>query len=290
MSSILTPGTMQMKLQKGELVEFYAKDGAQLHGFLVRKSPKSIVVFIHGMDGNFYRSAPNKIKDGFVKKGFSVFLTNNRGHDLIAKVQFRTGKNLKRRIIGTTFERFEDSVHDTRAAIDTMAKLGFKNIFLAGHSTGCQKSVYYLSKTRDKRVKGLILLSPTDDYNYFRKWLGRKWKRLVNLARKQVRAGKGDKLFTAFSGLMSANRFLSVSDLKNIESRLLKYDSDLVAFKKIKIPILALFGSRDDTFAKPINGLIKLLNEGKNFRGEVVVGAEHNFFGKADIVATLATK
>jgi acetyl esterase/lipase len=80
----------------------------------------------------------------------------------------RAGK----RLAGAAFERFGESVHDIRAAIALAVKSGYRRVILAGHSTGANKVLHYLARTRDRRVVGLILLGPVSDVAGERKRIG----------------------------------------------------------------------------------------------------------------------
>ena len=59
-------------------------------------------------------------------------------------------------INGATFEIFEDSLKDIEVWVKKVKKLGYNKIILMGHSLGCNKALYYLSKNKGD-VQGLIL-------------------------------------------------------------------------------------------------------------------------------------
>ena len=46
--------------------------------------------------------------------------------------------------------------------MDFAEKKGYKHIYLAGHSLGANKVIYYLSRNHDPRVEKYILLSPAN--------------------------------------------------------------------------------------------------------------------------------
>ena len=87
--------------------------------------------------------------------GIGYLKLNNRGHDVVA----RGGK----RLAGAALERFGDSVLDIRAVIAFARKSGYARVVLAGHSTGANKVLHYVARTRDRRVIGVILLGPISD-------------------------------------------------------------------------------------------------------------------------------
>ena len=77
----------------------------------------------------------------------------------IKKINTKTGKY---EIIGSYNEDFKNTNEDIEAYINYAEKQGYKNIYLAGHSLGANKIIYYLSQNNDKRIKKYILLSPAN--------------------------------------------------------------------------------------------------------------------------------
>ncbi len=264
---------------KGELIEFKTNDKYTLHGLLLSKKQKSVIVSIHGMGGNFYSGLSVKMSPTLMKNGFDVFLLNTRGHDVVSKVKKESKKYSDH--IGTAHEKFEDSVYDVKAAIDAVQSLGYKNIILAGHSTGCQKAAYYIYKTKDRRVQAIILLAPCDDYLVYKKRLGRDWKQAAKKAKQWLRSHP-TQYVTDEPGAYDAQRFNSISDLKRIESRLFYYDGNFREFSKIKTPMMVLFGTKEQNRTKPVESYINTLeNEtrSKRFGSVIIKNANHSFVG-----------
>ena len=268
-----------MRKIPGTLIEFQSRDGLRLHGFLVRgSSSKKCIIYVHGMTGNFYHHLLPFFLVPAARKDFSFFSMNTRGHDSVAKIYY--GRKKKRIIGGTNLEKFEDSVMDIKGAIRALRKLGFKKFVLCGHSTGCQKTAYYLYKTNDRLVAGLILLAPADDYNAQKKELGKKWNRVVNLCKKLVNQGKGNETRKDIPDGFSARRYLSVADLKRVESRLFNYDGPLREFSRLTVPILAVFGSKEQYAVKPVKVYLDLLKQkthSKRFNSAIVNAGDHAF-------------
>ncbi len=282
------------KIYNGKLVNFYAKDGIRLSGFLVgRKRAQTCAIFIHGMTGNFYGfDLPFLIADKLAKKDTALFTLNTRGHDMAARIYgYKNGKKIKL-VGGTDFEKFEDSVLDIDGAIKIIEKKNFKKFILIGHSTGCQKVTYYQYKKRNKKVLALVLLAPCDDYNLHRKELGSKFAEVVKTAKTMVKNRKGNEVSVLTSNF-SAKRFLSVADTKNVEARLFDYDGKLDEFSKIKIPILAVFGSREQFAVKPVKTYLKMLGErtkSEYFESHLVKGAKHSFENHEEEVSNIVAK
>ena len=180
-------------LIEGRLVTFLAGDGLVLHGFLAEKGrPGRCIVYVHGMSGNFYHSVLAKVLARKASKaGYSTFMMNTRGHDWMARGSAFSGRKIKRVTIGTAVERFEDCVRDIDGALRFLKKRGYSEFVLAGHSTGCQKILYYQYKRKARGVKALIHLAPEDDYNLNKRDLKKRWDRLVRKSRALSRSGKG---------------------------------------------------------------------------------------------------
>ncbi|MDG6933265.1 MAG: alpha/beta hydrolase [Nitrososphaerota archaeon] len=286
-----------MNTTKGELVQFKASDGLVLAGFLSRaRNPNAtVIIHVHGFGGNFASwSRLFQIYGRALKQGFSIFSINTRGAGL--KTWFRSDH--KSFTIGSSNEVFEDSVKDISGAITAAKRLGYAKVILSGHSTGCQKATYYQSVAQDKSVKGLILLAPADDYNLHKKDLGDRFEPTAALARAMVALGKGGHAMPEWTGVsnMSAARFTSVANKEMAEASLFNYESDkLELYSKIRCPVLAVFGRREQYKTKRVSKYIEKLRNDRNdgylwFTGKVVSGADHGFTGKAPALSKIIGK
>jgi len=129
-----------------ELVRLKTTDGIQLTGVMrtPHKAEKNAgMVMIHGYSGNFYSGIMGFLPEALAEQGFTILALNMRDHDR-----------------GPKKNRFEDNRHDIAAAVQKMAQLGYNSIFLYGHSMGTNRVLYYLAKTGDSRIKGLLLTGP----------------------------------------------------------------------------------------------------------------------------------
>lgn len=289
---------MLSTITKGELIEFPTPDGFLLHGFLIGGRARTCIISLHGMTSNFYSASRRNtaIAKKLEGKGISVFAINTRGHDLVSSLPY---KNPGRwgKIVGTNYERFEDCVYDISGATKALEKMGFGRFVLLGSSTGCLKITYYQYKKSDRRVLGLILLAPGDDYNMNKKRLGKKFDPVVRLCKAMVKKGHGLKTDNEIPFGFGAKRFLSFADLKNIEARLFNYNGSLHEFSAIDVPICAVFGSRDDGAIKPVKTCLETLKaktHSKFFTYKIIKGAKHSFRGHdediADVVSDFASK
>jgi pimeloyl-ACP methyl ester carboxylesterase len=271
----------KFKTMKGALLHYKTKDGLNLVGFLVKskKANKKVILHIFGMSGNFFQSDRYAaLSEKTEKSNFDLFFAGNRGMGLLTPFTLKK----KKAIIGTAKEKFKDCVFDISASINLLSRLGYTEIFLAGHSTGCQKIVYYNYIKKDRRVKGLILLAPADDYNIAVKEFGKKFKKAVSIAENMIKHKKGDEITPKWISLYTAKRFLSYADPKNVESRIFNYDSKLKEFSSIKCPVLAVFGDNDQYLVKPAKQYMKILEKrtsSRKFSWIILDGADHSFSG-----------
>jgi pimeloyl-ACP methyl ester carboxylesterase len=308
----------------GELCRILTDDGLELQGFYVRRSQKpdagsqksevpqsgarpksplpspSCVVHAHGWDGNFYE---NRFIDhaaracGRVGVDFAAF--NNRGHDYIADVlrqrsQQPEGKGQKPKPrldyvqAGGMFERFEECLPDVKAAVDFAEARGCRKVFLQGHSLGAMKATYYLAKTGDPRIIGLILLSPADTLSWIRQKLGKGHTGALAHAQRLVRQGRGTELMPLrfYESPVSARTFVEAYGPKSLTGIFNVSRTDRQRFPElaaVTVPVLLTVGTVEEYFVGPaqgfVDGIAECLEGCSSFTGIVLEGAPHNYLG-----------
>lgn len=268
---------MQKKL---ELITFKATDGYELDGALVYGEHDTLIIHIHGMGGNFYGGKINKLFLNEISEKFDVLTINTRGHGVVSRIR---GKK-KRLMSGTSHEKFKDTLKDIEGAIRFAKKLGYKKIILSGHSTGCQKITYFQSKKQKRIVKGIILLSPCDDYGLKKK--EKHYKKYFSLAKRMIKSGKANEILKIPKNTFSAKRWLSIADPTKTEAKIFNYEGNLNYFRKVKEPIFVSFGTKD-YFGKGYNAkkTLKVLKEKTGSRileAVIINGADHMYKGKED--------
>ncbi len=244
-------------------------DGFWTHG----KGPRArrkLLIFVHGMGSNFYKS---KFKKAWMQLGPShgvdVFCFNNRGcEDQVAD------------------EKFSDCLHDIDAAMNFARHEGYQEIYLLGHSTGCQKITYYQHKRKPSDVAALILTAIGDDLAIARRDLGKEYPRWLKRARELVADGKGDtRLPTKCLGF-TARRFLSAVDPRSIEANLFRFDGELRTFRRLTLPILAVFPEEEQYACIPVREAGQKLAAvtSSNYFSEIYIPrADHSFHGEEEI-------
>lgn len=270
---------------EASLQRITTKDGLELHGLLFEPNRRTnnALIHIHGWIGNFYE---NKFIDyvakAAVSKRFAFLTFNNRGAGVITDFIKRKKTKVDYVRVGGSLEEFKDCIFDIKAAADFLSKKGYKKIILQGHSLGCQKATFYKYKTRDKRVKGLILLAPVDDVGFTQNKLKNKYIKSLSVAKEMVRNNKGDKpvpKWMAFYPLLNAKMFLNVADPKSSSGRLFDYSGNLKEIKNVNCPILAVFGSKDEYQSNSAEKLKILKENVKDCDIKLVTNAGHGFVG-----------
>src|SRR5580693_8208026 len=127
------------------------------------RRPQKLIIFIHGLTGSTF--SMQGLTKTIADTKTAVLIFNNRGFEQVAEVKRKKGAKTEYLRAGAAHEIFTDSADDIQGAIDLAKRMRIKNIYLAGHSTGCQKAYYWASKNKKKKtVKGIFLLGPLSDY------------------------------------------------------------------------------------------------------------------------------
>src|SRR3989338_10849106 len=109
------------------------------------KRPNRVIIWVHGLGSSVFSKLG--IVEKLVDKNTAVISFNNRGHDKVSRIARVGEKRIGKTILGGgAHEVFTDCVDDIQGAINFVRRAGVKNIYLAGHSTGCQKSIYWAGK------------------------------------------------------------------------------------------------------------------------------------------------
>lgn len=274
------------------LTQIKTRDHILLDGIIVepRKKSDTALVWIHGLTSSFY-SSQTLIKELSAlcqKHGIGYFKFNTRGHDVVARGQ---GKNA---LLGTVYEKFGDCVHDIRAVIRFAKQQGYRRIFLAGHSTGANKTLYYVYKTKDRDVKGLALLGAASDISAEIRRIGKMtFEKNLRLARR-LNSKDPSALFASKGYLFTARRALSLFTPGAAEDVFPYHNpkADWKELKSVRVPLAVIFGSRDECLDRPAGKLIEVFRTNaplaKSFSGVIIKGADHGFKKKekelADVI------
>jgi pimeloyl-ACP methyl ester carboxylesterase len=276
----------------GELCRVITLDGFELHGFAAAPARKTRVALlhVHGWDGNFYENRfVHHAARVCARRGVLFVSSNNRGHDYLADVLRIRGRGFDFRQVGGVHERFTESVEDIRAWVGLCRSRGCDRVILQGHSHGGIKVLLYLDRTRDQRVSGLVLLSPSDDLGMIRDRLGKRFPRALALARRLVRAGRERDLMPgwALDYPVSAGTFLdcfspySVTTMFNLS----RTDRDeFPELGRVRVPVLFAVGTEDEAFTSSPEQYCRdakaCLARSPSVTTAVIRGAPHNYLGR----------
>lgn len=237
-------------------------DGFWLPG---RKTNPRLLIFVHGMGGNFYRSQLRKqLMLDAPGSGFDMLLFNNRGAE---------------KDVAT--EKFRDCLEDIAAAMRFAREKGYREVTLMGASTGCQKIAYYQALRRDRLVKAIILAAIGDDLAITRRDLGAKHGFWVRKAKQLAKRGKGDTILPECANF-SAQRFLSIADPTQPEAQLFDFSGPMRLYRKLKVPVLALLPEQEEHACIPVPMAVEILRSrsgSRHFDSILVPGADHSFHG-----------
>ena len=247
---------------------FYRAAPARKKGRSAAAPP--LIAFVHGMGSNFYRS---KLKKAFLDAasaaGFPILAFNNSGAEG-----------------GTASERFTDCLYDLDAVRAWARRRMHGSIVWVGHSTGCQKATYWESRRRTAAAPAsaaIVLLAPADDNAILARDLGQGGlARKIAWARREIAAGCPDSMFERAYERFTARRFLSVADAASTEASIFRYAGPLAAFRRLRCPVLAVFGDAEEFAALPPAAMLDKLaaaTRSPRFDSWLVPGAGHSFRG-----------
>lgn len=243
-----------------------------LDGFWVtgRRKSRLLLIFVHGMGSNFYKS---RFKKSFMrlgpKQGVDVFAFNNRGCEG-----------------DVADERFTNCLADMDAAMAFARREGYRRIILLGHSTGCQKITYYASRRKPRDVAGLILSAIGDDLAIARRDLKGDYQRWLRRAKALVAKGRGDTKLPPRCLGFTARRFLSAADPSEREANIFRFDGKLRVFRSVTLPILAAFPECEQYACIPVSEMAEILRRttrSRSYVSIIIPRADHSFRGEEDV-------
>lgn len=270
----------------------YTEDNLRLQGTYFDSGKLDIcVLFIHGQAQSIIDNYFAYVLGKYLSNNEISFLySHNRGYSYINCMSKKDG-NLE--INGATFEIFEDSLKDIEVWITKIKRLGYKKIILMGHSLGCNKALYYLSKKRND-VQGLILASAPDMVGITKKE-ETEFDNLLNEAEYNLKNNTPRKLLNTLIGgtdYISSATFISESlENGNVDNFPIERNPEIFEqLSTISMPILSFAGSNEyPTYLKQ-----SLLKEKaiscKSFEYQIIDDTNHFYNNKEEEVAKIILK
>jgi len=278
-----------------ELVRTLTPDGMRLDGALqtgdeVSSSPVDAALCLHGVGANFYTSSTlEAVAPALRRLGIDVLLANNRGHDFLYTASVAMG----RRRQGAAVEIVDECRLDITGWCKFLGERGLGRILLIGHSLGAIKAVYSQAHEPTPGVVGLIAASPPRlSCSAFKNSLeSAPFFDSLTAAEQLVKTGRGDELFMAkfpFPLLISAASYID------------KYGPaeryNILNFAgRVTVPALFTYGSKElesggIAFAGLPEALANLPDKGGPLDVEIVEGADHNYSGCGESLASVMGK
>lgn len=249
------------------------------------------VVFVHGQAqsivDNYFAYILGK---NLSSNGISFLYSHNRGYSYVNCMSRKDGSL---EVNGASFEIFEDSLKDIEVWITKIKKLGYKKIILMGHSLGCNKALYYLSKNKDS-VQGLVLASATDMVGITKK-VESDFSDLLKEAENNVNNNNPRKLLNSLIGgtdyISSATFISEYSENGNIDNFPIERNpKKFEQLSTISVPILSFAGEKEyPTYLK--QGLLKeKAIKCDNFEYQIIEDTNHFYVNKEEEVSKILLK
>lgn len=248
------------------------------------------VIWIHGWGVNFYESSYVAIGRALASRGYTTIIGNTRMHDIGTVQGYRRGRRIRG---GGYWGVASEQVRDLAAWIDLADARGFQRCVLVGHSAGWAAVRQYQAAEQDPRVVGLVSASgqvyPNDAPD----------SAMLAEATRLVADGRGDDLLriagrsspsfvSAATYLDTANTPPEVMDFYGIRTK-------SPAVGRIRCPLLAFFGTRDDVGTakdlEVIRASIRRQSTGPSRVDAVMIeNADHMYHGQEKQVAEVIAR
>jgi len=275
------------------LITFETPKGYLLQGAWIGAArAKTAYIFIHGLTGNLF--SRSEVAALLAREpDTACVLFNNRGHGYVSPLRKHTSKKTRKLFGGTAHEVFTESRDDIAGAIAFAKSRGAKRIILVGHSTGCQKAIWYLAGSPARDVCGAVLLAPLSDYAGIKKVLSpsryaKLRSQVERLAAKDPHALVPREMHP-FPELLDAQRWLSLYTPESTEE-IFTYASHRTpsTLRKTRVPLIALFASEDQHADRPAAELAEWFARARPalpLRAEVIDAPDHGFSSREREVA-----
>lgn len=281
-------------------VDFLATDGVLLNGFIQESKEKTqdVILAVHGMASNCFKKRDEMIAKKANEVGMDYFGFNNRGSELVKYIKKSIDGQKEEKLAGTSYEDVLESYEDMVGAILKLKELGYKNIYLQGHSLGCTKIVYTYNELKEEseddileNIKGIILLSLIDIPNALKFYLGDKLEEYLKLAEEKQEQGKQLEFMPkeAFIHPISVKTFLRYArDYQEIDFANYGEDTELAKLNQITVPLFMRWGNENEMIMQDAKELVNIVNENisnPNKDINYIEGANHSYTGKEEILA-----
>ncbi len=282
-----------------KVIYFLATDGIKLDGLLYTSENKTedIILSIHGMGSNCMKKRETTIAKLANENSIDYFGFNNRGSELVKYTRRYTEGKREKNLGGTSYEDVLEGYEDITGAIIKLKELGYKNIYLQGHSLGCTKIVYTYNELKEEQddmlsnIKGVILNSLIDIPKAIKVYLRDSFNKYLEYAESKERENKLQDMMPreAFIHPISVKSFLRYArDNKEIDFAKYGEDSELIKLNNIDVPLFMRWGNDNEMITQKADELVDLVNNiitNPNKDIDYIDGANHSYDAKEDELA-----
>ena len=277
-----------------KIIKFEATDGILLDGILNKceSDTDKILIQIHGMTSNCFKKREEVIAEKVSALNIDTLCFNNRGSEIIKYCKRKTGEKI---LQGTAYENIEDSYFDILGAIKYVVELGYKNVYLQGHSLGSTKIVYMYNKLLEENnpylnyVKSIILLSLVDIPDMLKTFTP---KEFIDLANNMEIENRLEELMPLECSIhpFSVRTYLKyIKYYENIDfARYSDENYDYEKINNIKVPLFMRWGNNKELIKQNVEDLVYILkNKLSNTKLDIsyIDGANHSYNGKESVLA-----
>lgn len=281
-------------------IDFLATDGIKLNGFLYegREKANKIILSVHGMSSNCLKEREDKLSSYMNENNIDYFCFNNRGSELVKYIRKDINDKEEKLLGGTSYEDVLEGYEDIVGAILKLKELGYKEIYLQGHSLGCTKIVYTYNELKEEKeenilkcIKGVILLSLVDIPKTLKMYLRSNFDSYLKLAEEKEQEGKIYDLMPkeSFIHPVSVKTFLRYAKYnKDIDFAGYGRDNKLEKLNNIDVPLFMRWGNDKEMIIQKADELVTLVNNiiiNKKKDIDYIEGSNHSYTGKEEIVA-----
>jgi pimeloyl-ACP methyl ester carboxylesterase len=280
-----------------DLVQVTTTDGVRLHGALelppVEKAATGtgntvvdVWLCLHGTGSNFYAASTlGGLAPKLLATGAAVLRGNTRGHDIISTGPSTAGQAL----LGSAFERVDESPLDVRAWVELLGDRGFGRIGLLGHSMGAIKAILAVAADDPPAVVALAALSPPRlSYAAFcESPAAEEFLKTYAAAESLLHEGRGDELMLVRLPLPT---YISAAGYLDRYGPQEKYNV-LRYLGRVSCPTLVTYGSSEVQANVAFRGMPEAVEAqatpANRMRVAVIAGADHIYSGCHDSLAAV---
>ncbi len=282
-----------------KVIYFLATDGIKLDGLLYTNENKTdnIILSIHGMGSNCMKKRETTIAKIANENGIDYFCFNNRGSELVKYTRRYTEGKKEKDLGGTSYEDVLEGYEDITGAIIKLKELGYKNIYLQGHSLGCTKIVYTYNELKDENddminnIKGIILNSLIDIPKALKVYLRDDFEKYLAYAEEKEKNQEVNEFMPkeAFIHPISVKTFLRYArDNKDIDFANYGEDNELEKLNNIDVPLFMRWGNDNEMVIQKPEELVDIVNNiitNPNKDINYIDDANHSYDGKEEELA-----